>query len=100
MQQSINHISFCSQRCAYREFGLYPDGENFASKFPHLAKEVVEYDLDHLMSDDFPAKEALSSALQKLPEYLSFLKTVLRNDFFFAAFDQTDESCLRSSGGQ
>lgn len=80
---------YTSDRCQYREFGVYADGKSLVKKYPSLAKDIQTMDVDHLLSDAYPHSKKLSSALQNLPEYLPFLKTTLQQDFFFAAFDQT-----------
>lgn len=80
---------FKSQRCTYRAFGIYASGETFADKHPQLAEDIKNHDIDYLMSKDYPARDALASAIRRLPEYLSFLKTTCQKDFFFAAFDQS-----------
>jgi hypothetical protein len=82
-------VLFKSERCEYREFGVYDDGQTFAAKHPELLKDIVSNDLDYLMSDEYPGREKLGSAIRRLPEYLCFLKTTCKNDFFFAAFGQS-----------
>lgn len=84
--------AYTSNRCQYREFGIYDDGKSLIKKHPNLAKDIQSLSVDHLLSDAYPHYKKLSSALQNLPEYLPFLKTTLQQDFFFAAFDQTTPS--------
>jgi RimJ/RimL family protein N-acetyltransferase len=86
---AARHILFRSERCQYREFGIYADGRAFDEKYPALLAAIKEHSLDELMSPAFPLRRELASAVRKLPEYLGFLKTTCRNDFFFAAFSQT-----------
>lgn len=80
---------FTSKRCAYREFGSDADGMTFAQKHPQLAEDIKNHDIAYLQSKDYPAREALASVIRRTPEYLAFLKTTCRKDFFFAAFDQS-----------
>lgn len=86
---AARHILFKSERCQYREFGVYSDGQAFGEKHPVLLAAIREHSLDDLMSPAFPLRQELASAVRKLPEYLGFLKTTCRDDFFFAAFGQT-----------
>lgn len=80
---------FKSERCTYHEFGEDAAGKTFADKFPKLADDIRQNDVSFLMSKDYEGREALGSAIRRLPEYLCFLKTTCRKDFFFAAFEQT-----------
>lgn len=91
----INY-SFSSERCQYREFGV-----NFFEQYPLLTKDIERYDVVYLMSNLYDKRGALSSAIQQLPEYLAFLKNILKNDFFFAAFDQScteNEKLVKKTG--
>lgn len=80
---------FKSERCAYREFGTDAEGMAFAEKFPKLADDIREHGVNYLMSKEYEGRDQLASAIRRMPEYLCFLKTTCRKDFFFAAFDQT-----------
>jgi len=89
--ENKDRILFESERCQYREFGVYADGTDFAGRHPQLLADIKKHDLNYLMSEAYPRRQALSSAIQQLPEYLAFLKTTLKTDFFFAAFRQSDK---------
>ncbi|MEZ0262625.1 MAG: GNAT family N-acetyltransferase [Alphaproteobacteria bacterium] len=80
---------FSSERCEYREFGVYEDGQNFAVKHPALFEHVLKNDIKMLMSSRSPLRKELRAAIRELPEFKAYRKTVLRDDFFFAAFPQT-----------
>jgi hypothetical protein len=80
---------FRSERCQYREFGIYADGQSFAAKHPELAAAVAAQDAATLLDKSNPLYPALSTALRELPEYKAFLKTTSAKDFFFAAFGQS-----------
>ena len=81
---------FKSERCDYREFGVYADGQSFAEKHPALLEAIKSQTLEQLTAKDNPLADELGHAVRKLPEYLSFLKTTLKADFFFAAFSQSE----------
>jgi RimJ/RimL family protein N-acetyltransferase len=81
--------TFRSERCKYREFGVYKDGDTFEEKYPALLQLVKDNDVDTLMSSKFQKRDDLSRAIRALPEFKAYMKTVQNNDFFFAAFKQS-----------
>lgn len=82
-------MALSSTRCTYREFGSSANGQTFADKHPELAQMIKDNDVADLMSPEFSETQKLSSLIRKMPEYSAFLKTTMRSDFFFAAFDQS-----------
>jgi RimJ/RimL family protein N-acetyltransferase len=96
-------IRFSSERCEYREFGVYKDGQSFPEKHPALAAAIRDSSVDEIMSPKHPLRAQMKSALRALPEFGAYYKTVLKDDFFFAAFSQTGRkknSTLKRTGAR
>lgn len=96
-------IRFSSERCEYREFGVYKDGQTFAEKHPALAEAIRTSSVDEVMSPKHPLRADMKAALRALPEFKAYYKTVLKDDFFFAAFGQSarkKNSTLKRTGAR